>query len=217
MTMDCRHELECPFDDRLLGAGADDVGRSSFTKEEGERVDDHRFSRAGLTRQNVETWLEWERDVGDDGQVTNAQFRKHYFRVRSLKSPQCSFFRSRLKKLSGPSRTRRMGRSARRTSRRSPGEIGVPTWPSKDTRTSSLHGGIGWIVTTAVAGKTSGRTARVCGQMAVTTRATPPLWTTTSFSTSGSTLPAPPLAPLPVIDVCSASLCSVVYARRTTE
>src|SRR5258705_3758515 len=136
--------------------------------------------------------------------------------------------------------------------------MGVPTGPWKKTRPSSLQGGIGWIVTTAVAGKTSGRTARVCGQMALTTiastvgttigrpadieyavdpvgvltmmpsaeycatsspstetlsrttRATPPLWTTTSFSTSGSTLTPPPLAPLPVIDVCSASLCSVV-------
>src|SRR2546427_10524497 len=45
-----------------------------------------------------------------------------------------------------------------------------------------------------------------------TTRATPPLWTTTSFSTRGSTLP--PLAPLPVIVVWSASLGSVVDARR---
>src|SRR3954453_15677360 len=101
------------------------------------------------------------------------------------------------------------------------------------------------MVTTAVAGRTSGRTASVCGQIAVTTiastvgttigppadieyavdpvgvltmipsaeycatsspstdtlsrttRATPPLWTTTSFKTSGSTRPA--FAPLPEI------------------
>src|SRR3954469_12664903 len=112
------------------------------------------------------------------------------------------------------------------------------------------------MVTTAVAGRTSGRTASVCGQIAVTTmastvgttigppadieyavdtvggltmmpsaeywatsspstdtlsrttRATPPLCTTTSFSTSGST--RPPLAPLPVMEDCSARRCSVV-------
>src|SRR3989454_2972100 len=134
--------------------------------------------------------------------------------------------------------------------------MGVPTWPSNETSTSSVHGGIGWIVTTAAAGKTSGRTASVCGQMAVTTmastvgatigppadieyavepvgvltmipsaeycatsspstdtlrrttRATPPLCTTTSLSTSGSTLP--PLAPLPVIADCSARRGSIV-------
>src|SRR3989475_13147564 len=139
--------------------------------------------------------------------------------------------------------------------------MGLPTDPSRETSPPSLHGGIGWIVTTAVAAMTSGRTASVCGQMAVTTiastvgttigppadieyavepvgvltmmpsaeycatsspstatlrrttRATPPVWTTTSFSTSGSTLP--PLAPLPVIVVWSASLGSVVQARRT--
>src|SRR6266571_4455214 len=64
-----------------------------------------------------------------------------------------------------------MGRSARRTSSRSPGWMGVPTCPSKETSTSSVQGGIGWIVTTAVAARTRGRTARVWGQMAVTTMA----------------------------------------------
>src|SRR4029077_3521779 len=49
--------------------------------------------------------------------------------------------------------------------------MGVPTWPSNETSTSSVHGGIGCTVTTAVAGSTSGRTASVCGQMAVTTMA----------------------------------------------
>src|SRR5438445_494498 len=48
-----------------------------------------------------------------------------------------------------------------------------------------------------------------------TTRATPPLWTTTSFSTSGSTRPA--LSPFPVIVDCSASRGSVVKAWRTME
>src|SRR4029077_8118336 len=141
--------------------------------------------------------------------------------------------------------------------------MGVPTWPSNETSTSSVHGGIGCTVTTAVAGSTSGRTASVWGQMAVTTmastvgttigppadmeyavdpvgvltmipsaeycatsspstetlsrttRATPPLWTTTSFSTSASTRPV--LAPFPVIVDCSASRGSVVKAWRTME
>src|ERR1043166_7705612 len=41
-----------------------------------------------------------------------------------------------------------------------------------------------------------------------TTRATPPLWTTTSLSTSGSTRPG--FDPFPTIDDCSASRGSVV-------
>src|SRR3989441_12176029 len=236
---------------------------------------DHRFPGAGFAGQNVEAGLERKGDVGDDGEVTDAKFGqhsssppdplsvpergdvvRHHFRTRSLRPPQCSLRRKRLKKLSGARRMRRMGCSARRTSSFSPGWMGVPTWPSNDTSTSSLPGGIGWMVTTAVAARTSGRPARVWGQIAVTTiastvgttigppadieyavdpvgvltmipsaeycatsspstdtfrrttRATPPLCTTTSLSTSGSTLP--PLAPLPVIADCSARRGSIV-------
>src|ERR1041384_757514 len=119
------------------------------------------------------------------------------------------------------------------------------------------------MLTTALAGRTRGRTASVCGQIAVTTiastvgttigppadieyavepvgvltmmpsaeycatsspstetlmrttRATPPLWTTTSLSTSGSTRPG--FEPFPTIDDCSASRGSVVWGRRGTE
>ena len=80
----------------------------------------------------------------------------------------------RAKKPSGPSRMRSTARSARRTSRRSPGWMVVPTWPSKDRRTSSVQGGIGSIETVTEEGSTSGRTASVCGQMAVRTIASTP-------------------------------------------
>src|SRR6267378_5987886 len=249
-------EFERALHDRLVGTGTHDIGGRAFAEQQREGIDDHRFAGAGFAGQNVEAGLERKGDVRDDGQITNAKLDQHYFRTRSLRSPQCSLRRKRLKKLSGPRRTRRMGCSARRTSSFSPGWMGVPTWPSNDTRTSSLQGGIGWIVTTAVAARTSGRTARVCGQMAVTTiastvgttigppadieyavdpvgvltmipsaeycatsspstatlrrttRATPPLWTTTSFRTSGSTRPA--FDPLPVMLDRSARRGSIV-------
>src|SRR5438093_2795180 len=268
-------ECERAVDDRLVGARTHDVGRRAFAEQQRESVHDHRFPGAGFGGQNVEAGLERKGDVGDDGEVTDAQLGqhsssppdplsvpergdvvRHHFRTRSLRSPQCSLRRKRLKKLSGPRRMRRMGCSARRTSSFSPGWIGVPTWPSNDTSTSSVQGGIGWMVTTAVAARTSGRTARVWGQMAVTTiastvgttmgppadieyavdpvgvltmipsaeycatsspstatlrrttRATPPLWTTTSLRTSGSTRPA--FEPLPVMLDRSARRGSIV-------
>src|ERR1043165_10143682 len=48
-----------------------------------------------------------------------------------------------------------------------------------------------------------------------TTRATPPLWTTTSLSTSGSTRPG--FDPFPTIDGCSASRGSGGEGRRAAE
>src|ERR1043166_7602274 len=119
------------------------------------------------------------------------------------------------------------------------------------------------MLTTALAGSTRGRTASVCGQIAVTTiastvgttigppadieyavepvgvltmipsaeycatsspstdtlmrttRATPPLCTTTSLSTSGSTRPG--FEPFPTIDDCSASRGSGGEGRRGRE
>ncbi len=114
-------KLERAFDDGFVGAGPHHVARGALAEQQRERIHDHRLAGAGLAGQDVEAGLERQRDVGNDGEIADAKLRKHYLRVRSLKSPQCSFFRSRLKKLSGPSRMRRMGRSARRTSRRSPG------------------------------------------------------------------------------------------------
>src|SRR5260370_700620 len=104
-----------------------------------------------------------------------------YLRSRSERSPHWSFLRMRAKKPSGPSRTSRTGCAARLTMRRSPACIVVPTWPSNETRTSSVHGGIGSTVTVACDGTTSGRTPTGWGQIPATTIA----------STEGTTIGPP--------------------------
>src|SRR5207302_7652383 len=155
-----RGEFKGALDDGLVGAGAHDVGRGTLTQQQSEGIHQHRLPRPRLTGEDVETGGEGERDVGDDGEIADAQLRQHYVRSRSERSPQCSFLRIRAKKPSGPSRTSRTGRSARSTTKRSPGSMVVPTWPSNETSTSSVHGGIGSTVTFACAGTTRGRTAR---------------------------------------------------------
>src|SRR3970282_2710046 len=141
----------------------------ALTEQQGEGVHEHGLARAGFARQDIEAGLEGERDVGDDREIADAELRQHYLRSRSERSPHWSFLRMRAKKPSGPSRMSSSGRSPRFTSRRSPGWIVLPTWPSNDTSTSSVQGGIGSMDTVLWAGSTSGRTARVWGQMAVTT------------------------------------------------
>src|SRR5439155_1724433 len=164
-------QVECAFDDSLVGAGTNDVARGPLAEQQSERIDQHGLAGAGFTRQDVEAGGERERDVGDDGEIADAQLREHYLRSRSERSPHWSFLRMRAKKPSGPSRTSRTEWAARFTTRRSPVPMVVPTWPSKETRTSSVQGGIGSTVMAAFEGTTSGRTARVCGQMAATTMA----------------------------------------------
>src|SRR3970282_391666 len=139
----------------------------ALTEQQGEGVHEHGLARAGFAREDVEAGLEGERDVGDDGEIADAELRQHYLRSRSERSPHWSFLRMRAKKPSGPRRTSNTGRSPRRATRRSPGWIVVPAWPSNETRTSSVQGGIGSMATCACDGTTSGRTARVCGQIAV--------------------------------------------------
>jgi len=126
------NKLERPFDDRLLGTGADDVGRGTSPNSSASASTSIDFPAPVSPVENVEARLEWKGDVGDDARSRTRSSVNTYFRVRSLRSPQCSFFRSRLKKL------RRRAESGRWAG--PPAElqafarlIGVPTWPSKDT------------------------------------------------------------------------------------
>src|SRR5690348_1498472 len=164
-------EVEGSLDHGLGGPGTDDVRRGALAEQQREGVHQHRLARARFPGEDVETGREGERHVGDDGQVADAQLREHYRRSRSERSPQFSFLRMRAKKPSGPSRTSTTGRAARFTTSRSSPRMVVPTWPSNETRTSSLHGGISSTVTAASEGTTSGRTASVCGQIAAITMA----------------------------------------------
>jgi hypothetical protein len=73
MTMDRRHKLKRPFDDRLLGTRAYHVGGGPLAKQQGQGVDDHRFPGARLSGEDVEARLEWQGDVGDDGEIADAK------------------------------------------------------------------------------------------------------------------------------------------------
>src|SRR5437588_11690085 len=154
-----RGEFEGALDHGLLSTGTDDVARGALAQQQGQGVHQHRLARTGFAGEDVQARSKREGDVGDDGEVADPQLRQHYLRSRSERSPHCSFLRIRAKKPSGPSRTSSTGCSARLTTSRSPACMVVPTWPSKDTSTSSVHGGIGSTVTLAWDGTTSGRTA----------------------------------------------------------
>src|SRR5581483_7449577 len=170
-------ELEGAFDDGAGGAGPDHLGRRALAEQQRQRVHEQRLAGPRLAGEHVEAGRERQRDVGDDGEIADPQLGEHYSRSRSERSPHWSFLRMRAKKPSGPRRTSSTGRSARRTSSRSPGCMVVPTCPSNETSTSSVHGGIGSTATCACDETTSGRTARVWGQMAVTTMASTPVTT----------------------------------------
>ena len=122
-----RRQLEGALDHRLLRSRAYDVHGRSFAEQQGEGVHEHGFPRPGLSGEDVQAGLQGERDVGDDGEVADAQLREHYLRSRSERSPHWSFFRMRAKKPSAPSRINSTGRSARFVRSRSPGWIVVPT------------------------------------------------------------------------------------------
>jgi len=124
---DGRGEFERAFNNGLLSPWTHDVRRGALAQEEGERVDQHGLAGAGLPGQDIEARGEGERDVGDDGEVADAQLREHYLRSRSERSPHCSFLRMRAKKPSGPSLTRSTGCAARFTTSRSPVLMVVPT------------------------------------------------------------------------------------------
>ena len=70
-------EVEGSLDYGLRGAGTDDVRRGALAQQQREGVHQHRLAGARLTGEDVEAGCDGERDVGDDGQVANAQLREH--------------------------------------------------------------------------------------------------------------------------------------------
>src|SRR5208282_1514181 len=58
-------------------AAADKPTVGAFAEDEVERADDDGFARAGFTRDDVATRLEFKREVGHQGEVFNAQCRQH--------------------------------------------------------------------------------------------------------------------------------------------
>ncbi len=69
--------LEDAGDDGFVGAVADDVGGRFAAHEEGERVHEDGFARAGFAGEEVEAGPEGGDGVIDDGVVFSAQFDEH--------------------------------------------------------------------------------------------------------------------------------------------
>ena len=113
----------------LSAPGRDDVGRRALAEQERERVDEHRLARAGFAGEHVEAGLERQRDVGDDGEVADAQLRQASTRAPGRSGhPTGASSRSRMKKLFGPKPHQQTSGARRAAPRsRSPGWIGVPT------------------------------------------------------------------------------------------
>jgi len=161
-------KLKRAFDYRSCRRRPYDVARGALAEQQREGIHDHRFPARRLARQDVEAGLERQGDVGNDGKIPHSKLCEHYFRVLSLKSPQCSFLAQPLEEALRTQPDQENGRSARRTSSRHQLNRCAHLTVERDEHLIA-PGGIGWIDTTAVAGKTSGRTARVWGQIAVTT------------------------------------------------
>ncbi len=69
--------LEDAGDDGLVGAVADDLGGGFAAHEQGQRVDQDGFARAGFAGEQVEPGAEGGDGVIDDGVVFSAQFDEH--------------------------------------------------------------------------------------------------------------------------------------------
>ena len=64
-------------DDGLVGAVADNFGRGFAAHQQGQRIDEDGFARAGFAGEQVETRAEGGDGVIDDGVVFSAQFDEH--------------------------------------------------------------------------------------------------------------------------------------------
>ncbi|MEZ4369011.1 MAG: hypothetical protein R2939_22430 [Kofleriaceae bacterium] len=71
-----RH-LEDRLDHRLVGAGARDVGRRPPAAQQVDGLDDERLAGAGLAGEDVEALAQLDGDVGQDGEVGDAEVSEH--------------------------------------------------------------------------------------------------------------------------------------------
>src|SRR5207237_10266885 len=69
--------IEHAFDGRLVGTRADEIGASPLSEEKSERADNDRFSRACLTRENVEAGRKRKRQRFDDRKIPYSKLGQH--------------------------------------------------------------------------------------------------------------------------------------------
>ena len=68
-------DVEHGLDGAALLAAADERAVGAFAQDEVERADDDGFSRAGFAGDGIAAGLEFQREVGDQGEVFDAQCR----------------------------------------------------------------------------------------------------------------------------------------------
>ncbi len=89
--------LEGALDQRPRGARPDRAAVAPGAKQQGDGVHQQRLAGAGLAGEDVEAGAELERHVVDGGEVADPELGDHFTVSRSSRSPQCSFWRMRLK------------------------------------------------------------------------------------------------------------------------
>ena len=70
-------EIERGFDRAAVAAIADERAIGPLAQDEAERADEDRFAGAGLARDGVVAGLQLEGQIGDQGEVFDAQRRQH--------------------------------------------------------------------------------------------------------------------------------------------
>src|SRR5439155_23479827 len=162
-------DVEDSFDSRLVRARANEIGAGALAEQEAQCSDDDRLPGARFSRENVEAGRERKCHLLDDCEIADAQLGQHQPAwSRSGNPPHPSFTLIRSKNVAPGKRTIRTGLSAFLTLSFSPFTKLVPTCPSTVTR-SSVGVSFASTVTSASAGMTSERMARVCGEIGVMT------------------------------------------------
>ena len=70
-------DIKHGFNRTTVAAAADERAVGAFAEDEVERADDDGFARAGFAGDDVAARLEFQREVGHEGEVFNAQRRQH--------------------------------------------------------------------------------------------------------------------------------------------
>jgi hypothetical protein len=72
-----RAEVEDGFDGAEVGPGAEGAAIGALSEDELEGAEDDGFAGAGFAGEDVEAWLEFEGEIGHEGEISDPQRRQH--------------------------------------------------------------------------------------------------------------------------------------------
>src|SRR6185295_8026820 len=72
-----RQIVEQGFHRRLILAVANDVSSAALARDQPERIENDRLARAGFAGEDVETRLEFQNNLIDNGKILDAKFAQH--------------------------------------------------------------------------------------------------------------------------------------------